>query len=329
MTQASNYFVSVVAPLRNDADIAGPFVEEVVRLLKEAYQNYELVLVDDGSTDGTAELVTHLLARLECVRCLHLSRMFGDEIAILAGLDAVIGDVVVVIQPESDPPALIPKFVAEARRWNGIIYGVRTTKSTDPWLYLRGRAAFGGLLRRMLDIDLPSNATLFMALTRQTLNAVIQIKDKSHALRLFGTLVGFPHHYVEYAPTLRRARPRPRHVRDGIDRAIGLIVTNSTKPLRWVATMCVIASIVNLVYVAYVFVVAIFKEHVAEGWITTSLTHSFMFFFLFMILSVLSEYIARVLIETRDRPPYFIADEQSSSVMLPGEERRNVVSESV
>lgn len=327
--EISNYFVSVTAPLHDDADILEPFVEEVVRVLKAGYQNFEVVLVDDGSTDRTAEVVAPLLKRLECVRYLRLSRSFGQEIAVLAGLDVVIGDVVVVIQPESDPPELIPRFVSEARKWNGIVCGVRATHAGDPWLYSLGRVAFGGLLRRMLGIDLPSNATLFMALTRQTLNAVIQIKDKSRALRIFGTLVGFPLHYLEYAPKCRRARPRPRRLHDGIDRAISLIVTNSTKPLRWVALMGVLASALNLLYIVYVFLIAVFKERVAEGWITTSLTHSFMFLFLFMILSVLAEYIAQVLIETRDRPPYFIAEEQSSSVMLLDEERRNVVSESV
>ena len=118
-------------------------------------------------------------------------------------------------------------------------------------------------------------------------------------------------------------------MKDGIDRALRLIVTNSTKPLRLVAVMGVIASLLNVLYIVYVFVIALFKKNVAEGWITTSLTHSFMFLFLFVILSVLAEYIAQVLIETRDRPQYFIAEERNSSVMLLDEDRRNVVSESV
>ena len=78
----------------------------------------------------------------------------------------------------------------------------------------------------------------------------------------------------------------------------------------------------------YVFAIALFKQHVAEGWITTSLQHAFMFLFLFLILSVLCEYVGRLLAESRDRPLYFVAEERSSSVMIRDEERRNVVAES-
>lgn len=97
MTIVSNFFVSVVVPLRDDADILGPFAQELVRVLRENWQNYEVVFVDDGSRDATRAMVDDLLARHECLRYLRLSRPFGVEIAISAGLDTVIGDVVLVM----------------------------------------------------------------------------------------------------------------------------------------------------------------------------------------------------------------------------------------
>ncbi|MDZ4774504.1 MAG: glycosyltransferase [Planctomycetota bacterium] len=328
MTLVSNYLVSVVVPLRDDADILKTFAEELVRVVRARWQNYEIVLVDDGSRDGTKPVVDDLLMRHECVRYLRLSRPFGVEIAISAGLDTVIGDVVVVLQPEFDPPDMVPKFVDEARRTNGIVFGVRSSDRRESTLYALGRRVFNAILRRLLRIDMPDRATLFLSMTRQAMNAVGQIKDKARAVRLFGNYVGFPHVFVEYRPTDRRAEPRRQGVREGIVRGVGLIVTNSTQPLRLMSVVGAVLSMLNVLYVLYIVSIYVFKTRVAEGWTTLSLQHAVMFAFLFAILAVLCEYVGRLLEETRDRPLYFVAEERSSSVMIRDEERRNVVRES-
>jgi glycosyltransferase involved in cell wall biosynthesis len=328
MTLISNIFVSVVVPLQNDADILESFFEELARIVRERWQNYEIVLVDDGSTDDTARLVAALLLKHECVRYLRLSRSFGVEVAILAGLDTVIGDVIVVIQPENDPPAILPAFVDKARAVNGIVYGLRSKSLREPLLYTAGRKLFTRLARSLIDVDLPERATLFMALTRQSLNAVIRIKDKSRALRIYSSYVGFAHYFLEYEPAPRRPVPRTKGISEGIERGMSLIVANSTRPLRIVSLLGLLMSFLNVAYIVYVFGIAAFKQQVAEGWITISLQHAFMFMFLFLILSILCEYVGRLLAETRDRPLYFVAEERTSSVMIRDEDRRNVVVES-
>ena len=167
-----------------------------------------------------------------------------------------------------------------------------------------------------------------MAFTRQTLNAVIQIKDKSRALRIYGSVVGFDRRYLEYEPTPRRPHPRPKGVGEGIGRGLSLIVTNSIQPLRLVTYLGLLASLFNVVYIGYVFLIWIFKEDRSEGWVTTSLQSSTMFFLLFIILTVLSEYVGRLFAEMLDRPTYFVAEERISSVMISDEGRRNVVEQS-
>lgn len=329
MSSISNYFVSVVVPLRNDGDLLAGFVDELAAVVRGQYQNYEIVLVDDGSTDDTSQVAAALLQRHECMRYLRLSRSFGTETAILAGFDTVIGDVVVVIQPDSDPTSMLIAFVEKARAVNGIVFGLRTKALRERFLYSAGRKLFARLVRNLLGVDLPERATLYIALTRQTLNAVLQIKDKSRAMRIFGSLTGFSHHFLEYEPIERRAHPRPKLLTDGIERAVSIIVTNSTHPLRLVSLLGVLMAVLNFGYIVYVIAVNAFKPHVAEGWTTTSLQQAVMFLFLFAILSVLCEYVGRLLEETRDRPLYFIAQERTSSVMIRDEDRRNVVVESV
>ena len=136
----SDCFVSVIAPLGNDADIIGAFIEETIAVLKKEYENYELVLVDDGSTDETVEKVSVLLPSVECIRLIRLSRSFGRDIAIGSGLDTVIGDFVVVMSLDSDPPDVIPQIVEQCRRGPGIVFGIRSNREGEP-LYLRAGAS--------------------------------------------------------------------------------------------------------------------------------------------------------------------------------------------
>jgi len=321
----SSYFVSVVVPLEDDGDILEGFVEELLAVLRAGWANYEVVLVDDDSRDDTRARVRGLCARHECLRYLRLSRRSGPELALLAGTDSVIGDVIVVLQAEADPPAELTRFVEAARASGGIAYGVRTTPPPSGFLYRAGRQGFARLASRVLGLDLPAEATLFLAFTRQALNAVNQIRDKARAVRVFGAVTGFPRQPLSYAQRPRRGSLRARSVRDGLRRAASLLVTNSTRPLRWMAALGLLASALCLVFMLYVFGVALFKDRVAEGWITTSLVISGLFFFLFLILAVLCEYVGRLLEEVRDRPAYFVAEEQSSSVLVADATRRNVV----
>ncbi len=247
MTAVSSVFVSVVCRLRDERDLVESLLEDLTRVLRANYENWEIVLVDDGSRDGTTARVKELLGRYEGVRLLRLSRAFGLDVAITAGLESAIGDVVVTLSAETDPPDLIPQLVELARRDNAAVYGVAPSRRR-------------GFLRE-------SGARVFYWMCRSLL------------VRMVG----------------------------------------------WIALG---ASFLNLVYIGYVFAVRIFKTRVAEGWMTLSLQNAGMFLLLFLILAVVTEYVGRILDETRERPLYYIAEEANSSVMVPSAERRNVVRES-
>ncbi len=124
--------ISVIAPLHNDSDIIDSFVGELADSLKNHFAVYEMVLVDDGSTDETVAKVNALLLRYQRIRLIRLSRGFGQEIAISAGLDSVIGDFVVVMLPDSDSPSLVPGMVNRARSGAEMVFGVRKSRASDP-----------------------------------------------------------------------------------------------------------------------------------------------------------------------------------------------------
>ena len=321
-------FVSVIAPLHDDADIIAAFIRETIPVLRKHYTNYELVLVDDGSLDKTVDIITSLLTEYEGIRLLRLSREFGEEIAISAGLDSVIGDFSVVMIPHMDPPEVIPELVQRCIEGADVVFGVRRTREKESWLVTKSEVVFYWYCHKYLKLDLPHNSTQFHCLSRQAVNAIIQIKDSHRYLRLFSSFVGYEHQEFLYDPINRNGKMWPRSFLKSLNDAVSLVIENSVHPLRMVSWLGLIAAAGNLLYVAYIFAVYFLKDFIAEGWITLSLQNAGQFFLISVILTALCEYTGRMLNRLRDRPLYYLRGERNSSVLLVDTERSNVVEDS-
>jgi glycosyltransferase involved in cell wall biosynthesis len=321
----SDIFVSVVAPLNNDEAIAADFIIETIFVLKKSFSNYELVLVDDGSIDNTSQAVEELLKLHDCIRLIRLSRRFGIETAISAGLDSAIGDFVVVMIPNDDPPGVIPEMVSFCQNGPGVVTGVRPDRKGDPYWAKLGAKLFYLYAYRFLKINIPENSTPFRVLSRQAVNAITQIRDQYRYIRLISNFIGYAQVEFPYTPINRSGRKHGRSFWESANMALDIIVANSLHPLRVVTILGLFAGILNLLYISYIILVYLFKDKVAEGWVTTNFQSAVMFFFIFVILTVLSEYVGRIMNETRKRPLYYVLDELNSSVMLANSERRNIV----
>lgn len=322
-------FVSAVAPISNDADIVEGFVRDLVGVLATCYSNYEVVLIDDGSTDGTAQVVKGLLQETSGLRLLRLSRRFGQEIAISAGLESAIGDFVVVILPEYDPPDLVPEMVRRAREGAACVFGIRTDRMRLPWWHRFGADVFYRYCDKFLGLKMPPGVTHFRVMSRQIVNAVTQIKDHQRFLRTLSAYVGYSNQGMLYAPRPRRSAMRRKSLGECVELAINIVVANSLHPLRIVGFLALLASASNLVYILYVSLVFLMKRDVMAGWTTQSLQNSVMFALMFLVLAVLSRYLGRLLDEARHRPLYYLLEEHQSNVLLIDVHRENVATESV
>ena len=330
MSPLSDCFVSVVAPLHDDAPIVRAFVTDVLSVLRANYTNYELVLVDDGSRDDTALIVSAMLEEQECVRLIRLSRAFGEEVAISAGLDTVIGDFVVVMLPNTDPPELIPTFVQRVRAGAGIAYGIRQNRVGESLLVRAGARLWYWYAARYLHLSLPRNSSQFRALSRQAVNAMVRIRDRYRYLRLLSADVGYQAAGIPYVQVVRNPNRPSRGFLDRLSVTLDIIVANSTHPLRVVTLLGVLASALNLLYVGYVIGIYLFRHgEVEPGWTTLSLQSAFMFLLAFVILTIMSEYLGHILVEVRERPLYHVLEERDSPVRIATATRRNVVTESV
>jgi glycosyltransferase involved in cell wall biosynthesis len=320
--------VSVVAPVRNASDHVQAFIEETVAVLAEAYASYELIVVDDGSTDGTVDIVQDLLEVHPGIRLICLARSFGEDVAMTAGLEAVIGDVVVTMSPATDPPELIPTLIDRVHDTTRIAVGTRVNRADESFGSRVGAALFYRLAHRLLGVRLPPDATQFRAMDRRALTALLRIKDRQRHLRVLTLQTGYAFETMPYAPIRRTPRLRGRSFLDALSLAIDMSVALGRRPLRIVSILGLVGSLANVVYATYVIVIFLFKGQVAEGWTTLSLEISVMFFLLFGLLAVLSEYIGHILFEIKDRPLYQVGEEYSSSITIPDAERLNVIASS-
>jgi glycosyltransferase involved in cell wall biosynthesis len=321
-------FVSVVAVCQDHAAVLPAFLAEVSAVLTRRYSNFEVVLLDNASADDTPAVVREALRAARCVRYLRLSRKLDDETALTAGLDAAIGDFVVTLHPDFDPPAEIPALVERCRAGADVVIGVEQSPPRHGPAYRLGRRLFLQLARSLMKFEPVTGLTSLRCLSRSAVNALTRVRSRRRHFAMVLAEVGFRPALHRYDRISRSGgRPRPdltRATRIGLS----VLVHYSVTPLRLVSVLGLVGSTLSLLYSAYVVAVYLLKRDVMPGWTTLSLQVSGMFFLVFVMLTLMGECLGRVLEELVDRPLYHLRDEQSSAVMLSEVARRNVMNES-
>lgn len=324
----ADLLVSAVAVLGNHADVVREFVRETTDILDRHYTNYELVLVDDGSVDGTPALIQDLLKSFRCVRCLRLSRPAGDETALIAGLDAAIGDYVVTIHPDFDPPDEIPALVEACRNGADLAIGIERSPRQISLLYRWVRAGFRRVASWLIRFDMQPNATGYRCLSRQAVNQLVKVRLRRRFFAVVAADVGLTTVTHPFERISRSGRRPVYRLRKAIRMGLSVLVHHSIAPLRLVSVFGLLGSLLSFLYSLYVVAVYLFKRDVMPGWTTLSLMSSGMFCLLFLMLALMGEYLGRLLEESADRPLYHVRDERSSAVMLTDLTRRNVLDRS-
>lgn len=318
MSQKSDTLVSVILPIRNAASFIEAFVHELIRVLEPRFKDYEVVLVDHGSTDDTVELSRKLQTSHRNIQLYCLSRPTNADVALVAGLDNAIGDFVITLDPRTDPPQLVRSMLDEAQRGVEIVYGLRADRQAGaikrPYAMLA--RLFYRLFRRFTGLEIPPEASSkARLLSRSVVNYMLQRGDRHYLLRVMPALSGYRHGVVRYTPMLRGNASVKGSLGQELSYAFYILVTTSIIPLRTVTLLAIVAALLNLVYALYVLAVPIFKEEVAEGWMSLSLQNAGMFFLVCVILAIICEYLHKIFTESRGAPIYHISHESSSTVI--------------
>lgn len=317
-------FVSIVVIAKVQTYNLASYISRLSKELLSKYENYEIIIIDNMAPIEEVAGANGLLSKYPCIRLIRLSRQFKHDTAVFSGIEAAIGDFVVVVDPMLDPVDEIAKVV-EMNKKSDIVQGVSKMSIRGVLGTGMGRDLFYWYNRKYLGIDIPLQSTYFIALSRRAVTALTASSRQDRHVRHLLKIIGYSYKTHNYMPL--QDPNTQRSLRTSVVQALEIVSSYSTHPLRFVTWLGFFAGGVNLLYAVYVVAVTLLKQNVQPGWTTMSIQLSVMFFILFTILVILSEYIGRILGESRKDPQYLIMDEQSSTVSFADAERKNITKE--
>lgn len=301
--------ISLVVPAYNEEEVLEAFHREVSEEIDRLPDDFEFVFVDDGSRDQTAPIMRQLSARDPRVRAVILSRNFGHEAAIEAGLRAARGDAVIVMDADlQDGPEIIPRLIGAWREGADVVYAVRKGRKEGRLL----RAAFSGfygLASRVMSIDLPRDAGPFSLMDRQVVDVINDLPEKGRYFPGLRAFAGFRQVPVEAE---RRERAAGETKYSLVKRTLGgtnAIFSFSKLPLRLMTLMGFLMTILAVAGLIWVIIGAIFGTGTAQGWTSVMTVMFFLAAFIFTFLGILGEYVGKIYDEVRARPNYVVAEE--------------------
>jgi polyisoprenyl-phosphate glycosyltransferase len=311
--------LSIVVPVYNERETVDELCRRLTGVLAPLGP-YEVVLVDDGSTDGTWDALRALAAADERLRLLRLSRNFGHQIALTAGLDTARGNAVVLIDGDlQDPPEVIPELVACWEEGYDVVYAFRERREGESRLRLFAIGAFYRVFRRMAATDIPADTGDFRLLSRRAVDALARMPERARYLRGMTSWIGFRQTGVGYRRDARYAGTSKYPFTKLVGLALDGITSFSVAPIRVVTRLGYVMLVFCVGVLAWTLYTRFFTDNAPQGW--TSLLAAVLLLGGMQMLGIgiVGQYIARIFEETKQRPLYFVAEtvERGETVVLP------------
>ncbi len=303
--------ISVIAPMYNEEAVIELYLEKTIEVLSKNYSNYELILIDDGSIDHTVSRCMSYIKSNKNIRLISFSRNYGHEIASTAGLDHALGDYVILMDTDlQHPPELIPDMVKKAGEGFDVVCASRTNREHESWFKKITARLFYRLSREMTGFDLHSDTGNFRLLSRKVVDSLGKMKESNRHLIMMFAYVGYKTASISYHCPPRVAGKSKYNFRKLIILSLDSIVGFSSRPLRIMSCFSVMISIVMMVYAGFILMEKLFAhQQLADGIASVIFLTAGLFSILFLFLAIISEYIGRILIETKNRPLYNIKKE--------------------
>jgi polyisoprenyl-phosphate glycosyltransferase len=300
--------VSVVVPAHNEQANIPILLEQLVATL-QSVPDLEIIVVDDGSTDGTLQIIKQAAASDRRVKYLSLSRNFGHQAALRAGLGAATGDCVVSMDADlQHPVALLPPMIERWREGFDIVATLRQDPVGNNVMKNITSRAYYKLLNALSDVDVPPGSADFRLLDRKVLAVINGLTESDFFLRGLIPWVGFPTAQLGYMPDERKHGTTKYSLKRMVSLGLSGIISHSIRPLRLAAVFAaIIAGIVGL-YSMYALGAFFISGNTVPGWTSVILVVSLIGALQLLVLGVIGEYIGRTLRETRKRPNYIVAE---------------------
>lgn len=307
MSLRSEITISVVVPCYNEQDVLAECHSRLSAVLRKIGDPYEIVFVNDGSSDRTPWLLRDLHGSDDHVTAVLLSRNFGHQHAVTAGLTAARGDAVIIIDADlQDPPEVIPEMIARWREGYDMVYGVRESREGESGFKLFTAKLFYRLISRLSDVKIPEDAGDFRLLSRKALNALLAMPERHRLLRAMCSWVGYNQYPLKYRRAPRFAGKTKYPLKKMLALALDGIVSFSTVPLKIVTLFGFLSAALSGIGILYSLAVRLFTHEWVRGWTTLWFGILFIGGIQMISLGVLGEYIGRIYTEIKQRPLYLI-----------------------
>ena len=299
--------LSIVAPAYNEAENIDEFYSRILESTKDLNLDIEIIYVNDGSLDKTIDVIYKQKENNDHITAIDLSRNFGKEIALTAGLDYSSGDAVVVIDTDlQDPPELIPKLVENWNDCYDVVNAKRIKREGESSLKKITSYIYYRVLFRLSDISIPKDIGDFRLLDRKALDALLKLREKHRYMKGLFVWVGFKQKEIEYEREARFKGKTKLNLLSLFNLAFDGLTSFSIMPLRLASIIGFLSAVTGFLYGATIVIKTIFFHEPVAGF--TSLVVLITFFGGIQLLSIgiIGEYIGRIFNETKNRPLYIV-----------------------
>ncbi|PYH27582.1 hypothetical protein US8_00205 [Bacillus altitudinis] len=304
-----NIQYSVVVPVYNEELVIHESYQRLKTVMDSTGEAYELLFVNDGSMDRTAELIKGYCQTDPHVRLIDFSRNFGHQIAITAGMDYAKGEAVVVIDADlQDPPELILDMIEKWKEGYEVVYAVRTQRKGETAFKKYTASLFYRVLRQITEVDIPIDTGDFRLMDRKVCHEMKKIREKNPFVRGLVSWVGFKQIAVEYVRDERLAGETKYPLKKMLKLSMDGITSFSYKPLKLASVAGIALSAIGFISMFLVLYLKLFTNSTITGWSSLIVIQLFFSGIILFMLGMIGEYIGRIYDEAKDRPLYIVRD---------------------
>jgi glycosyltransferase involved in cell wall biosynthesis len=301
--------LSVVVPIYNERPVLPLLYRRLRSVLDPLETSYEIVLVDDGSSDGSGDALLELAATSSVVKVVRLSRNFGKEAALTAGLDQTCGEAVIILDADlQDPPELISQMLAAFRNGSDIVCMRRRSRAGETWIKRLSAHLFYRLLNRISQVEIPEDTGDFRLMSRRVVNALQLLPERNRYMKGLFAWVGFPTHVIEYDREARAAGSTKWGALGLFGLAFEGITSFSVAPLRWATGLGLLVALLGTSFGLWIVVNTLMFGNPVGGYPSLIAVITFMGGIQLLSIGLVGEYVGKVYSETKQRPLYVIRD---------------------
>ena len=301
--------ISLVIPIYNEREVLPVCLPRLDKVMREVGFFFEAIFVDDGSKDDGYEYLVEQSRRYSWIRLVRLSRNFGKEAALTAGLDYAAGEAVVILDADlQDPPECIPKMVEAWRAGVDVVLMQRRTRCGESWVKCASSYLFYRLLNRLSDCEIPADVGDFRLMSRRCLQAVLELPERNRYMKGLFSWVGMPTEVIQYDRGARVAGKTKWNYAGLIGLAMEGITSFSIAPLRWAAVMGVFSAIFGGGFGLWIiFKAMVFGAQVA-GYPSLIALITCLGGVQLITFGILGEYVGKTYLEAKRRPIYLVRE---------------------